>query len=242
MATRAATIKNLASQDGRRIAESIEAPVRQTARRLQGPLKTRRTTRLRRLAPGLAVGGLAALLGGRRLEVAGVELREARPTPVGALLRGAAAGLAGNAAMDAAQTIVYKLRGRETGNWQSWDEAPMAAQVAKRAYEGVLRRQAPPPDPKTISRFHNAVHWTYGPGWAALYGTVEASLARPRPLQHGTLFGLFMWGLGSGLMGPATKLAKPPWQYPAKTNALDIGYHLTYGLAAARAYRALERT
>lgn len=117
----------------------------------------------------------------------------------------------------------------------------MAAQVARRMYEGVFQREAPHPEPKTIKRFHNAVHWTYGPGWAALYGIVEASLRRRRPLLHGTAFGLFMWALGSGVMGPATKLAKPPWEYPAKTNALDIGYHLAYGLAAARTYRALER-
>ncbi len=241
MAGPAATIRRLASADESRITESVEAPVRRAARRLERPLVSRRRSWLRRLAPGLAAGGLAALLGGQRLEVAGIEVREARPTPLGALLRGTAAGLVGNAAMDLTQMTVYKLRGKETGNWQSWDEAPMPAQVGKRVYEGVFQRDAPPPSPTTIGNFQRVVHWTYGPAWAGLYGLVEASVTRRRPLLHGTTFGVFMWALGSGVMGPATKLAKPPWEYPAKTNALDLGYHLAYGLGVAGAFRAFAR-
>lgn len=241
MPSRAATIRQPAPTDGTRILETIEKPVRQAADRLERPFRSRRKSRLSRLAPGLAAGGLAALLRERRLRVGGMEVREARPTPMGALLRGTAAGLVGNAAMDATQMIVYKLRGKETGNWQSWDDAPMPAQVGKRVYEGVFQREAPPPNPTTIGNFQRAVHWAYGPAWAGLYGRVEASLTRRRPLLHGTVFGLFMWALGSGVMGPATKLAKPPWQYPLKTNALDVGYHLAYGLGVGGAVHALRR-
>lgn len=228
------TIRQLAPTDGTRIVEAIEKPVRQAASRLEKPRRSRRKSRLSWLAPGLAAGGLAALLRERRLRVGGLEVRDACPTPIGALLRGTAAGLVGNAAVDATQMIVYKLRGKETGNWQSW-------QVGKRVYEGVFQREVPPPNPKTIGNFQRAVHWTYGPAWAGLYGLVEASMSRRRPLLHGTVFGLFMWALGSGVMGPATKLAKPPWQYPLKTNALDVGYHLAYGLGVGGAFHAVGR-
>jgi hypothetical protein len=34
---------------------------------------------------------------------------------------------------------------------------------------------------------------------------------------------------------------QPPWKYPAKELAVDLSYHVVYGLAVAAAYAALDR-
>ena len=34
---------------------------------------------------------------------------------------------------------------------------------------------------------------------------------------------------------------EPPWKYPPKELAIDLSYHLVYGLGVAGAYRLLER-
>jgi hypothetical protein len=34
---------------------------------------------------------------------------------------------------------------------------------------------------------------------------------------------------------------RPPWKYPANELALDLSYHLVYGIAVAGAYAALDR-
>lgn len=213
----------------RRIAEPLS--------RADAALRTRRQSRWSRYAWRSAPTALLALAAsGRRRRLVG----ERRPTltPLGALTRGLAAGIAGNAAMDVTQTIVYKLRGKESGDWQSWDEAPGPAKIGKRVWEGVFQREAPE---QKIGLFNNVVHYTYGPAWAGLYGLVEASLERPRPLRDGVAFGLFAWVMGSGVLMPAAKLAKPPWEYGPEAHAYDIGYHVAYGLGTAAAFQKLLR-
>ncbi len=34
---------------------------------------------------------------------------------------------------------------------------------------------------------------------------------------------------------------EPPWKYPPKELAIDLSYHLVYGLGVAGAYRLIER-
>lgn len=114
-------------RDGQRLVEALESPLRRGLEELgleRRPPRRALQRRLRSLAPGILMGSVVTAAGRRRLRVGGVELREARPTPLGALARGLAAGVVGNLAMDWSQTAVYKIRGKETGNWQSWDEAP----------------------------------------------------------------------------------------------------------------------
>lgn len=227
MATAATIRRSIQPARPRALLERRQPPPRRTLARVA-----------RAAAPGVLSGAAAALAGRRRVRLGRLEVSRA-PTPLGALLRGAAAGLAGNTAMDLTQALVYKVRGKETGQWQSWEEAPAPAQIGKRVWEGVLQRDPPPPD--KIRLFNNAVHWTYGPAWAGLYGLVAASLERRRTAREGISFGLFAWAIGSGVLTPAAKLAKPPWEYGLRTNALDITYHVAYGLGTAAAFRALER-
>ncbi len=40
---------------------------------------------------------------------------------------------------------------------------------------------------------------------------------------------------------PSDGLYEPPWKYPPKEFALDLSYHLVYGVGLGAAYAALER-
>lgn len=65
---------------------------------------------------------------------------------------------------------------------------------------------------------------------------------RPTPLlRSATAFGLAVWGTGCIEM-TAMQLAPPPWQDPPASLAVDVGFHLVYGLGAALAFRVLNRT
>lgn len=147
-------------------------------------------------------------------------------TPLGAVARGLAAGAAGTAAMTAYQTAVMKIRGTEGSD--------VPGQVAKKIGEGVLERDVPE---HRMDMLNNAMHWTYGTSWGALYGVVQSSL-HARPGRHGLLFGALVWG-ASLLHLPAMKLAPPVWEYPPTELALDVSYHLVYGVAVAGAYAKL---
>ena len=152
--------------------------------------------------------------------------RDQTPTPLGAVARGLAAGVAGTAAMTGYQTAVAKLRGTEPST--------TPAEVGKRVIRGVFHRRF---DEDQTSVLNNVMHWSYGTGWGTAYaltdGVVELAV-----VPRGLLFGTLVWG-ASLLELPAMKLAPPVWDYPAAELALDVSYHLVYGVAVAAAYAAL---
>ena len=49
-----------------------------------------------------------------------------------------------------------------------------------------------------------------------------------------------MWGVSYATLVPLG-IYEPPWKYPPKELAIDLSYHLVYGLGVAAAYRLLER-
>lgn len=102
--------------------------------------------------------------------------------------------------------------------------------------EGVFQRSVPE---NWMSFLNNAVHVAYGTGWGAAYGICEAS-RRDSSVRHGVPFGMLVWG-ASLVELPAAKLAPPVWQYPPKELALDVSYHLVYGVGVAAALAAIER-
>jgi hypothetical protein len=166
------------------------------------------------------------------------------PTPLGALGRGLLAGVIGTAAMTAHQEILTKLRqpgssGDSSGAHEQqdpWEQASAPAKVAKRFIEGVFLRQAPP---DKIGLLTNATHWGYGTVWGGVYGLLQGTV-RGNPLAMGPLFGSGVWSMSYVQLVPMG-LYELPWRYPLKTLANDLGYHVTYGLAAALGYRAIER-
>ena len=159
-----------------------------------------------------------------------LERLTARPlTPLGAAVRGAAAGAVGTVTMTAVQAVEMKARGREPST------AP--AQVAKRVIEGVLQREVPE---REIDTLNTAMHWVYGIGWGVAYGIVRGSRTTRPSLRGGLAFGVVVWG-ASLIELPALGLAPPVWEYPPQELALDVAFHLAYGAGTAAAFAALRR-
>lgn len=149
-------------------------------------------------------------------------------TPLGAVGRGLAAGVVGTAAMTGVQTAVAKARDQE--------DSTTPAEVAKRIIRGVLQREVPE---ERTALLNNVMHWTYGTSWGAVYGLVQGTM-QASAFKHGALFGVGVWST-SLVQLPAMQLAPPVWEYPRAELALEVGYHVVYGLGVAAAYAALNR-
>jgi uncharacterized membrane protein YagU involved in acid resistance len=169
-----------------------------------------------------------------------------RPTPLGAVSRGLAAGLLGTVAMTGWQLLAAKLQSSgdepEPSPTESainkppdpWAEASVPAQLAKRIIEGVFERPVPP---SQIGLLTEVMHWSYGTAWGAAYGILAGTTGRST-LRGGLAFGFTVW-TSSYLELVPTGLYEPPWKYPPKVIALDLSYHLVYGTSTATAYRLL---
>jgi hypothetical protein len=164
-------------------------------------------------------------------------------TPLGAVARGVAAGVAGTGLMTLAQTLPAKLQSsggetdddRKTTEQQDpWEQASAPAKVARRFIEGVFHREVPP---KQIPLLTHAMHWGYGTGWGAVYGVAQGTLRVP-PLRHGLVFGTTVWAMSYVQLVPMG-LYEPPWRYAPQDIAMEVGYHLAYGVGVAGAFRVL---
>jgi hypothetical protein len=154
------------------------------------------------------------------------------------LLKGVIAGLAGTGVMTAYQLGVAKLRGRSVGTEvpQKWADAPAPAQVAKKAADAI--GQGSHVAREDVPLLTNALHWLYGIAWGTFYG-LGAGRTHPDPVGGGLAFGTGVWGASYAELVPLG-IYEPPWKSPAKELALDLSYHLVYGLAVAGAYAALD--
>jgi hypothetical protein len=155
-----------------------------------------------------------------------------------ALLRGAISGVVGAGAMTGYQLAVAKLQGRplSTPVPDKWSNAPAPAQLAKKLARAVgqgkrLKRERVP-------LLTNVLHWSYGTGWGAVYGATAGRREADR-LLSGLEFGTGVWAASYVELVPLG-IYRPPWKYPLKVIALDLSYHLVYGLAVAAAYGALN--
>lgn len=165
------------------------------------------------------------------------------PTPLGALLRGLAAGAVGTAAMDAVWYRRYRAGGGQDGvlAWETaaglegWDGAPPPAQVGRRLVEGFLQRTLPDSRARITT---NAVHWIYGVAWGGLYG-IAGGTAGPLKVYLGVPFGASVWSSGYVAL-PAAGLYKPIWRYDAATLGRDLSAHLVYGTVTAAAFALLS--
>ena len=167
----------------------------------------------------------------------------ARMTPLGAVVRGLAAGAVGTLAMDLVWYWRYKRGGGESGfrDWEfsvgldNWDNASAPAKVGKHLYEG-FRQQELPPERAALTS--NVVHWGYGMGWGGLYGILAGSVRSPG-VTLGLPFGAGVWA-SSYVSLPLAKLYKPIWEYDSQTLLKDLSAHLAYGAGTAATFAALS--
>ncbi|MGH3782116.1 MAG: hypothetical protein ACRDR6_30010 [Pseudonocardiaceae bacterium] len=164
-------------------------------------------------------------------------------TPLGAVVRGAAAGAVGTAAMDLLWFSRYRHNGGDGRfvDWEfstglsSWDEAPASAQFGRRLIHGLLQRELPPERARLVN---NIVHWATGVGCSAAFGLVSGSFPIRHRWWHGLILGAGVWVQSYVVLVPA-KLYKPIWEYDAETLWKDLSAHLVYGLATATTFRVL---
>ena len=150
-------------------------------------------------------------------------------TPLGALARGLIAGAVGTSVMTAYQMLVARLRNDDSGTQpKRWRDAPAPAQVGKRILTGVFKENVTLADAGKLTQ---VMHWGYGTGWGAALGLLQGTIAAP-PAPVGTAFGAGVWGMSYAQLVPMG-IYEPPWKYPVKELALDLSYHVVYGVAAA---------
>lgn len=141
-----------------------------------------------------------------------------------ALLAGPLATLVGTGAMTGAQNACYKLTGAEPS------EAPREVGekiIAALGGESVPEEKRP--------ALNGAMHVLYGTSWGLPYGLLGGR--RPGPAS-GLALGAGVWAV-SLVELPAFGVAPPPWEQPRSALAIDLGFHLVYGLATAAAFEAL---
>jgi hypothetical protein len=150
-------------------------------------------------------------------------------TPIGAVVRGLAAAAAGTGAMTSVQTAYYKARDMESSS--------TPAEVGKRIVAGVLQREV---TEGSESALNQGMHWLYGSSWGLPYGILAGSRRSQGSLiGSGVALGLGVWSASRTQM-TALQIAPPPWEDPPSSLAMDVGFHLVYGMAAATAFRILR--
>ncbi len=165
-------------------------------------------------------------------------------SPLGAVVGGLLAGALGTVALDVVNYIQYRAGGGQDApmSWEtaagldSWDDAPVPAQVGRRVVEGLLQRELPASSARTVN---SITHWAYGMVWGVEYGILAGSTHKRRA-GWGPVFGSLVW-LTSYAVLPMIKLYKPIWEYDSTTLAKDWAGHLAYGTATAVAFRAISK-
>ncbi len=165
-----------------------------------------------------------------------------RLTPLGAVVRGAAAGAVGTLAMDLLWYVRYRRGGGKDKfrDWElssttlSWEEVAAPGEVGRRVLEGFLQRELPDSWAKPTN---DLVHVGYGLMWGSLYGLVAGATDNPRTI-YGPVLGFTAWISGYVVL-PLAKLYKPIWDYDPVTLTKDLTAHLVFGTTTAAVFRRL---
>ena len=167
----------------------------------------------------------------------------ARMSPLGALVAGAAAGIAGTLTQNVYFRITKKLTPERA------KDAKDAVEPAERVQLSESRTPATPraavagiaqPMHADKSRAGRLVHYAYGAAWGELYGASAAAWRAARRFDSGLLFGAGVWALSEGLILPLSRRAAWPRQYPLAVHAHSLGAHLVYGAALSGAFAAIQ--
>lgn len=169
--------------------------------------------------------------------------------PFGAVVRGLAAGAFGTALMTGWQGLTMKLRSSsedstrrgetEPGGPEQddpWQRASAPAKVGRKILEGVFDYEVPP---EGIGLLTNVMHWSYGISWGAVYGLIRRS-ASGSAVHGGLKFGSAVWAMSYVTLVPLG-IYRPPWKYSPGELALDLSYHLAYGMGVGLGHEAIAK-
>jgi hypothetical protein len=164
--------------------------------------------------------------------------------PLGVIVRGALAGLAGTVVLNMTMNLGIRLaeeegkipgrRGQPLLGTKPGGEAPTEI-VVERVAERVLEE---PIDEVTKRKAGRALYWGYGAAWGALYGILQSSFRLPA-MQHGLVFGGFV-GLVNSTIIPAARIGPSLDELPKRIAVVQMGAHLLFGLVTSFAYRRLH--
>jgi len=93
----------------------------------------------------------------------------------------------------------------------------------------VLHRDPPASSARAMT---NAVHWSTGVSWGAMYGVATAVVDGLNPVVGGLGLATVAWG-SSYVVLPPLGVYKPIWKYDVPTLLKDASAHVVYGLTTA---------
>lgn len=165
----------------------------------------------------------------------------ARPphSPLGALLRGLAAGALASAAQEIFFRTTTKLA---TAAPEGVLEPPDPEQATESPTETVARRAAEMTRhelPIDKGRAGRMVHYAFGSAWGGAYGLSAATYPALTGPAGGGVFGVLVWAVSVGMILPAFRLTAWPQRYPPRYHAYEIAAHIAYGAALGLAFDAL---
>jgi hypothetical protein len=146
------------------------------------------------------------------------------------LVLGTLAGITGASSM-----ALVRFAARRLGLIDRRIPEQVAHQVARRAGARAVGDGSARATIRDVT-LERALHLAYG-------ATLGAALAAVRPrasFGNGALFGFVTWLLGSGVVLPAMKLARPLWRARGAELAVDLSSHLAYGLVTALGLTELQ--
>jgi hypothetical protein len=162
------------------------------------------------------------------------------PTPIGALVRGLAAGAIGAGVQSLFFLATRKWAPKPTEIAPDFARPEAEAKhestvdtVARRTAHGLMQRG--PIEEGTKKAAGTVVHYAFGAGWGGLYGLIRES-TRISPAG----FGALVWMASGNLLLPAFRLAAWPNRYSLKEHHYALQAHFVYGLATAGSYALLR--
>jgi len=175
-----------------------------------------------------------------RLHLCRIALRSKSPTPLGAFVRGLAAGALGAAAQSLffmatrrwAPTPTRLPRQLRKPEQKAQSESSVET-VARRTVEGLMKRG--PLEDADKARAGSAVHYLFGAAWGGVYALCRESFRTPP-----ALFGAAVWAASDNLLLPAFRVAAWPQHYSLEEHHYALQGHFAYGLATASAYAVLR--
>lgn len=152
-------------------------------------------------------------------------------TPVGALWRGALAGIAGSAAMNAWFALAGKhmpppREGAFTPPEAIQETELPTETIARRLVSDFAKRGTL--EAATKRRAGQLVHFAYGAGWGALYGLLAESAPSMRRPIGTVVYGKSVWIASEHVILPAFRLGPWPRGVTLKGHAFWLATHLVY--------------
>jgi len=165
-----------------------------------------------------------------------------KESPLSVTVKGAIAGLVGTVVVTIAMKYAPQLMQQPGlseqggGGGGSQKQGEPTEKLAEKVAEGVFEQ---PIGEDTKQAAREAIHWSYGAAWGALYEIVQSSLRLPHWL-HGTVFGGLVALVASTLV-PAMRVVPPPEAQPSSQKIMMGAINLLYGWVTALTFRLLSK-